>query len=126
MGLPINAVGHTAPWVKDNPQDSARRELQAALLADTTSAQSSQARRTRDVQAIVARRGLPNRSARESLDGESRSDRTGVGLSGIAEQLGMTVSQLITALEPEGMTIRQLFAERGIAPAPGSFTDLAG
>jgi hypothetical protein len=82
---------------------------------------------------VVARKAVPPRSVRDATERDevrrrserSERERPEPGLHGIAQQLGMTVSQLVHELEQDGVTIRTLFAERGIAPLPGSLADLA-
>lgn len=44
-------------------------------------------------------------------------------LDGIASRLGMSVVELLAALDG-GMSLRDVFAERGVAPAPGSIADM--
>ena len=133
MSLPINAVGQPGAWVKDNSANLARQGQQPAAVDRNDAGGAAQGlRRYQVATEVVARKGVPQRSVRETTDREvrrrpeqSERDRPEPGLSGIAQQLGMTVSQLVHELEQDGVTIRTLFAERGIAPAPGSLADFA-
>jgi hypothetical protein len=133
MSLPINAVGQPGAWVKDNSANLAKQGHQPVAADRNDAGGAAQGlRRYQVATEVVARKGVPQRSVRETDEREvrrrpERSDRERPepGLSGIAQQLGMTVSQLIHELDQDGVTIRSLFAERGIAPAPGSLADLA-
>ncbi len=133
MSLPINAVGQPGAWVKDNSANLARQGRQPTVADRNDAGGAAQGlRRYQVATEVVARKGLPHRAVRDASEREEarrrpsvEDDRPEPGLSGIAKQLGMTVSQLVHELEGEGVTIRSLFAERGIAPLPGSLADLA-
>ena len=134
MSLPINAVGQPGAWVKDNSANLAQQGRQPAAADRNDAGGAAQGlRRYQVATEVVARKGLPQRTARDASEHKevrrrferAGSDRPEPGLHGIAQQLGMTVSQLLHELDADGVTIRTLFAERGIAPAPGSLADLA-
>ncbi len=151
MNPSIDAVGRSDPWVKDNQAVLAKRVVTAMATAVGEDA-THLARRLNDGQSltdIVGRRGLARESVRDAIDQElrrdgrtprdavakadalidhlsrRRSNREQAGVAGLAEMLGMTVGELVSALDHEGVTIQQLFRERGIFPAPGTITDLA-
>ena len=52
-------------------------------------------------------------------------ERPKPGLVGYAEQLGMSVAELVATLG-KGTSIQELFIQRGVWPMPGTLVDLAG
>ncbi len=45
------------------------------------------------------------------------------GIAAIAEQLGMSVTEVVAAVEA-GESLRDLYLQRGIAPIPGTISDV--
>lgn len=93
---PTPPVGHGSTRSSE-PVDVVRTPPPAADLSSSTSSD------------------VPDRST-----GRSPVDAS---LDGLASQLGMTVVELISAMD-SGRSLSELFTERGIAPAPGSIADI--
>jgi hypothetical protein len=130
MSAPVNAVGHADGWLKDQGALLGKR-VQAAVAGSAADDATALARRLHDGQTpadIVARKGLPRELIRDAAErrprGRDRGEESGAGLPALAQALGMTVGQLVSELAKEGVTVKQLFIERGVFPAPGSITDL--
>ncbi len=130
MSAPVNAVGHADGWVKDHGAILGKR-VQAAVAGSAADDATALARRLQDDQTptdVVARKGVPRELIRDAGErrppGRDRGENGGAGLPALAQALGMTVGQLVSELAKDGVTVRQLFIERGVFPAPGSITDL--
>ncbi len=46
------------------------------------------------------------------------------GIEAIAEQLGISVAQVVAAIDAG--ELREIYLQRGVAPIPGSITDVTG
>lgn len=143
MNVPMNAVGHTGTWVKENPGIVGKRVLSAVAgtVGEDASKHARDLHEGQSMVEVVARKGMkrePVRSATETqfrarerqsaerrrAGGRDERSEPTANLSGIAQELGMTVSQLVAELDKDGITVQRLFAERGIAPPPGTIADL--
>jgi hypothetical protein len=126
----MNSVGNTDVWVKDHGPILGKR-VQAAVAGSASEDAATLAKRLREgvtAADVVVRKNLQRDPIRDAVDRRPPGHdggESGAGLPALAEALGMTVGQLVSELAKEGVTLRQLFLERGVVPAPGSIADLA-